>query len=104
MQQYFNGTFYLDVLNGSVLTKAPSQGCKPCTTTYTNDFAEFMPSETVILASFGFNPEWDLIGSASGIQLVDPPSAVPEPSVWALLLVGLGALKVAKRYGGEQLL
>ena len=107
VQQFVEPTFIADVLNGQVVLKYGAIGCHPCTSTYINDIAEFLPGESVILAEFGFNGiTWDLVGTASGVALVDPPSssAVPEPGMLTLLLAGIGALKVAKRYGGEQLL
>ena len=77
-------TYIEDILNGSVLTRAASFGCKPCTTTYVNDIFEFLPTESVILAQFG---NWDLIGSASGVALRDPV-ATPEPMTLVLLFAG----------------
>jgi len=77
-------TYIEDILNGSVLTRAASFGCKPCTTTYVNDIFQFLPTESVILAQFG---NWDLIGSASGVALRDPV-ATPEPMTLVLLFAG----------------
>jgi len=83
--------FVLDILNGSVITQDGSVGCHPCTTTYINDIFEFLPTESVVLASFG---NWNLIGSASGVTLVDPPVATPvaTPEPMTLVLIVTGAL------------
>jgi hypothetical protein len=96
VQQVVEPSFILDILNGFVLTHQPAFGCKPCTTTYTNDFFEFGPSDTITLASFG---NWNLLGSVSGVKLVDPPAATPEGStqLYLLVAIGLGLLGMLAR-------
>jgi hypothetical protein len=71
---------------------------------YLNDTFLFVPGESVILATFGRDPVWQLIGSADGIVLRDPiipfsnQVTVPEPKVPLLMLVGLLAIVLLQRH------
>jgi len=100
VQTILTGSFVEDILNGQVVIRGSA---RPSIITYTDDFFLFGLDESVVLAEFGRTTIWDLIGTANGVSLVDPPSpsaAVPEPGVLALVFVGLLALK--KRRTGCQ--
>ncbi len=85
VDEYTGSLFDTEVLNGSVLTQYGAIGCHPCSVFYVNDIYEFLPTESIVLASFG---NWNLVGSASGAVLVDPPTATPEPMTLVLLFTG----------------
>ena len=96
VQTILTDFFVEDILNGQVVIRGSG---RPSTITYTNDFFLFGFDESVVLAEFGRKTVWDLIGTANGVTLVDPPgpsAAVPEPGVLALVFVGLLALKKRK--------
>ena len=95
IQRFVEPTFNLDVLNGSVITRAGALGCAPCTSTIQNNEYLFSAGETIILDSFG---HWELIDSPAGVQLIDPV-ATPEPLTLVLLFFGalwLWAIMVAE--------
>lgn len=84
IERFVEPTFNLDLLSGSVILRAGSLGCTPCTSTIQNNEYLFSAGETIILDSFG---NWDLIDSPAGIQLIDPVST-PEPMTIVLVVVG----------------
>ena len=96
VQTILTDSFVEDILNGQVVIRGSG---RPSTITYTDDFFLFGLGESAVLAEFGRTTTWDLIGTASGVALVDPPgasAAVPEPGILALVVVGLLALKKRK--------
>jgi len=87
VSQVLVGSTVEDTLNGSIATHG---GGPKGLTTYVDDMFWFQTGETVVLASFGSAPEWDLLANQSGIWLQDPPAvATPEPGVLVLLVLGL---------------
>jgi hypothetical protein len=101
VQTILTDSFVEDILNGQVVIRGSG---RPSTITYTDDFFLFGFDESVVLAEFGRTTIWDLIGTANGVSLVDPPgpsTAVSEPGLFAFVLFALLALK--KRRTGRQL-
>lgn len=92
------------ILNGTFLTYNRHVGCDPCTATFINDSFVYQVNETLVMWQWGpiVNPltgqeKWELITSASGAYILDPPSrtAVSEPS--SLLLLGCGMAFLLRR-------
>ncbi|SRR6266404_4265379 len=73
----------------------------PCTATFVKDVWEYFPWETMVMWEWGpvvnsqtGQQKWELITSASGAYILDPPEAssvvaTPEPSSLVLLRCGL---------------
>ena len=87
------------VLNGTFLTYNKHVGCDPCTITFTDDSFVYQSNETQVMWQWGpivnrttGQQKWELVTSAGGAFITDPPSptaATPEPTPLLLLACGV---------------
>jgi hypothetical protein len=93
-QQYTGNEFYEVLLDGSPIFSDSTVTSQPFTARTTNPF-DLVAGTLYSLSFHGLNFTGDNTAYIDAVSL--SPAGVPEPSTWAMMLLGLGAIGVTAR-------